>query len=788
MSVAFGRERSRISTPVSHIGGGAVPGVAVLLLAAAVVGAALRWGGPPEAVDASAPPTEFSSGRALQRLEVVARRPRPIGSAEHAAVRDYIVGALAESGVAAGVQNATVVNRGRNGSLRAASVSNVVARLRGTGQGKAVMLAAHYDSVANSPGAADDGAGVAALLETARALKAGAPLKNDVIFLFTDGEESGLFGARAFVEEHPWAKDAGAVFNFDARGNSGASVMFETSEGNGWLVREFAAASPRPVANSLSYEIYRLMPNDTDLSVFKRAGLAGMNFAFVMGVPHYHARSDSVEAIDERSLQHHGSNALAVARHFGDLDLRAASQADAVYFDVLGLFLVHYPAAWALPLAALGALAFVCVSAVGLRRRRLTLKGIGLGALALLLSGGCAYGVVWLVWRALRAFYAGYSSIPQWLRYGGELYLISFVALTLAATSALYILFRRRANAESLTAGALVWWVALSLLSCFYLPGGSYLFTWPLLFSLLGLLIAVGSKVGEGGAAAPVYMAVFAAPGLVLFGPLVHLVFVSLGPESAAALMAAVVLALGLLVPHLSLLAGARRWALPGALAAAGVAVIAVSVLTAGFDKSRPRSNHLFYGSDAATGKNVWVSFDDQPDAWTGRVIPAGSGRASLNDFFHSTGSAKFLQSGAPSAGLAAPEVAVLEDRTEGGMRRLRLRVTSPRRAESLYLQLNSEAELYAVSVNGKRVDYRVPVRVGGDRRWAMRYYALPQEGVEVSLDVKAPGPLKVSLFDQSYGLPEIADAPLRPRPDDMMPAPNTAYSDATLVSKVYTF
>jgi hypothetical protein len=530
------------------------------------------------------------------------------------------------------------------------------------------------------------------------------------------------------------------------------------------------------------------MPNNTDLSVFKGAGLAGMNFAFIKGVPHYHARGDSVEALDERSLQHHGSNALALARHFGNLDLRAAATGDAVYFDVLGLFLVHYPAAWALPLAALAALAFAGVSAVGLRRRRLTLKGVGFGALALLLSGGCAYGVVWLAWRALRAFYAGYSSMPQWPKYGGELYLVSFVALTLAATSALYILFRGRANAESLTAGALVWWVVLSLASSLYLPGGSYLFVWPLLFSLLGLLLLVGSKGGEGGAAATLYPAVFAAPGLVLFGPLVYLVFVSLGPGAAAALMALVVLVLGLLAPHLSLLGGPRRWALPGALAAAGVAVIALSVLTAGFDKRRPRSNHLFYGSDASTGRNVWASFDDRPDAWTGRVIPAGSGRASLNDFFHSTGSVKYLQSDAPSAGLVAPEVAVLEDRTENGMRRLRLRVTSARRAESLYLQLNSEAELYAASVNGKRVDYPVPLRVGEGKRWAVRYHALPRQGVELSLDVKAPGPLKVSLFDQSYGLPEITGAPLRPRPDDMMPAPNAAYSDATLVSNVYTF
>ncbi|HEX8355699.1 MAG TPA: M20/M25/M40 family metallo-hydrolase [Pyrinomonadaceae bacterium] len=791
MSLALERERPRANTTAGDFGGRAALGVAVLLLAAAAVVLALRWGGPPAAVSEGAPASEFSSGRAMKRLAAIAARPHPIGSAEHAAVRDYIVGALAESGVGAEVQGATVVNQNRGGSVRAASVSNVVARVKGTGQGKAVMLAAHYDSVPNSPGAADDGAGVAALLETARALKTGPPLKNDVIFLFTDGEEPGLLGARAFVDEHPWAKDVAAVFNFEARGNSGPSIMFETSGGNNWLVREFAAASPRPVANSLSYEIYRLMPNDTDLTVFKGSGMAGMNFAFIMGVPHYHARIDSVEGLDERSLQHHGSNALAVARHFGGLDLQAAAKTDAVYFDVLGLFLVNYPSAWALPLAALAALAFVVVAFVGVRRRRMTPKGVALGALALLLSMACAYGVVWVAWWALRSFYTGYSSMPQWLRYGGDLYLAGFVALTLAAMTALYIVFRRRADALSLTAGALVWWVALSLLSAVMLPGASYLFTWPLLFSLAGVLLVVmakGGVEGEERVSAPVYLALFAVPGLMLFGPLVQLIYVGLGPELSAALMVVVVLALGLLVPHLSLLGGARRWVLPGALAAVGVGVIALSVVTAGFDKSRPRANHLFYGADASTGRNVWASFDERPDAWTGQVIPAGSGRAPLNDLFQSPGTAKFLQSEAPPAGLAPPHVTVVEDRTEGDQRQLRLRVDSARDAESVYVQLNSEAELFAVEVNGKRVDFKTPVAVGGEKRWGMRYYALPKEGFEMSLRVRPKGPLKLSIFDQSHGLPQVAGSPLRPRPDDLMPAPHAAYSDATLVSNVYTF
>src|SRR5207253_129548 len=125
------------------------------------------------------------------------------------------------------------------------------------------------------------------------ALKNSPPLERDVILLIDDGEEAGLFGAEAFVHEHPWAKDVGLVVNLDARGNRGSSVMFETSEGNGWLIAEFARAVPHPLAASLSMDVYRLLPNDTNMTVFKRAGMAGLNFAFVGGLSAYHTPSDT---------------------------------------------------------------------------------------------------------------------------------------------------------------------------------------------------------------------------------------------------------------------------------------------------------------------------------------------------------------------------------------------------------------------------------------------------------------------------------------------------------------
>ncbi len=280
----------------------------------------------PDAVNATASPEQFASGRAMQHLRVIASQPRPTGSASHARVREYIIQTLNALGLKPEVQESTSIRKGRNNFIAAVRVRNVVARLEGTGaERRAVMLTAHYDSVPTSPGAGDDGAAVAAMLETARVLKSGAPLQNDIVFLFTDAEEMGLLGAKAFVDEHPLAQQVKLVLAFEARGSRGPVFMFETSENNGWLIQEVAKAAPAPFASSLMYDLYKLLPNDTDFTVFKKAGMGGLNFAYIGGAQDYHSARDNLQNLDERSLQHHGSYATALTRHFGNLNLDATA-------------------------------------------------------------------------------------------------------------------------------------------------------------------------------------------------------------------------------------------------------------------------------------------------------------------------------------------------------------------------------------------------------------------------------------------------------------------------------
>src|SRR5215211_5206464 len=210
-------------------------GLAVALAAIAWVAALPAI--PPDPVPASAPKDAFSAQRAMEELKVVARAPHPMGSAAQARVREHILGRAKALGLPAEVQRRHGVKSSWWGGF-SGTVKNVIVRVPGSRRSAPdVLITAHYDSVPVGPGAGDDGASVAAMLETMRALKAGPPLKNDVVFLFTDGEELGWLGAKAFARRDPEISNVGVAFAFEGWPKSGPTEMRATSPGDAWLVR-----------------------------------------------------------------------------------------------------------------------------------------------------------------------------------------------------------------------------------------------------------------------------------------------------------------------------------------------------------------------------------------------------------------------------------------------------------------------------------------------------------------------------------------------------------------------
>ncbi|RYF03913.1 MAG: M20/M25/M40 family metallo-hydrolase, partial [Oxalobacteraceae bacterium] len=413
---------------------------------------------PPLPAPSSTPDAQFSAERAMVRLRHIASKPHPTGSPANAEVRDYLVGELKALGLDPQVQSALATSALMS---TAGNIHNIVVRVPGRVPGKALMLAAHYDSVPTGYGAADDGASVAAILETLRALKTSGRLQNDLIVLLTDGEEAGLLGAEAFVAKHPWARDVGLVLNFEYRGNSGPMLMFETSAGNGKLV-EALGSVPRAAGSSLLYEVYKLLPNDTDLSAFRRAGMPAMNFAAMERATSYHTQLDTADNLNQGSMQQQGDIMLALARHFGQADMADLKAGDRVYFELPGVGMVTYPAALALPLALvcvalLGSVLVLGVRSGALRVVRSIVAGVVVPFVGIVIAIVCS-----LLWGGIKAIHPHYRSLLD--VYNGHWYWLGFVALAIVLFVLATALLQRWLRALELAAGTALLWVGLLLL------------------------------------------------------------------------------------------------------------------------------------------------------------------------------------------------------------------------------------------------------------------------------------------------------------------------------------
>jgi hypothetical protein len=417
----------------------------------------------------------FSTARALAHLEAIAQAPRPIGSVEHDRVRDYVVGALRQLGLETDVQQAQVAwNDGRR--VRAARVENIVATIPGTDPRRGiVLLVAHYDSTTSGSGAADNGAAVAALLEVARVVALSPRNAASVAVLFTDGEERGLLGARAFVDAHPMFARVEVVLNFDARGSSGGSMMFESSPHNLELVRALGNSGAPVFAASYTQAVYRSLDNDTDFSVFRAAGTPGLNFAFFANPGTYHAPSDSIAELATSSLRHHGAYALALGRSLA-AERSPASGDDAVYFTVPAIGLVAYSTTFALALGVLAVALTLGAWIVGLRARRIEIAGL-LKASVLAVSITTATVAIGSLLLVVATRLAGGADLVRWEQL--DMATVGVVLVLLGTCCAAVRIALRWVSPLELVAGALFLLSGLALWTSVAMPGASYLVTLP---------------------------------------------------------------------------------------------------------------------------------------------------------------------------------------------------------------------------------------------------------------------------------------------------------------------
>ena len=427
---------------------------------------------PHKAAPASVPDTEFSAERALIPLKEISKAPHFIGNDAHKEVREYLIGQLKDQGLEPQIQEGFIYNE-RGGLIKPV---NILARLKGTQPGDALLIFSHYDSaLVPSKGASDAGSGVVTILESLRAYKAsGKQPKNDIIVLFTDGEEVGLDGANLFVNQHPWAKDVRLALNFEARGSGGPSNMIlESNQGNHNIIQEFIDANPKfPVASSLMYSIYKMLPNDTDSTVLREDGdIDGLFFAFIDDHFDYHTANDTYENLDRNTLQHQGSYLLPLLHHFADADIsNIKSETDDVYFNFPLLKMVSYPFSWILPMLILAIIIFVVLIFLGIKKGKLNTREIGRGLGALSVSLLICGLVGFFGWKLLLLVYPQYDEIEHGFTYNGHTYIALFVVLSLAITFMIYRRYKLT-NIASAYIAPLFFWLLINIGVAIYLKG-----------------------------------------------------------------------------------------------------------------------------------------------------------------------------------------------------------------------------------------------------------------------------------------------------------------------------
>ncbi|OCA87698.1 peptidase m28 [Bacillus sp. FJAT-27225] len=699
----------------------------------------------------------FSAERAFSYLEEFAVKPHPLGSEEHDRVRDYLVETLEGFGLKPEVQKAESVHMPK-GYITGGIIENVVVRIEGKNPSKAIMLAAHYDSVPGSPGVSDDGAGVAAILETARILTEGKQLENDVILLLTDGEENGMLGAKAFVDEHQWADEVGLVLNFEARGNEGPSFMFETSDNNGWLVKEFVEAAPSPVAHSFIYSLYKLMPNDTDLSIFKNAGLNGMNFAFGEGVGHYHTTSDSLAELDKESLQHHGEYMLSLVKHFGGLDLDADREGNRLFFNLVGGLMVTYPEVLVFQLMLVAIVLYVLTIVHGHKRKLLSIKGVigGFGVQIGVMAGAFLIGLAG--WKLLTALFSDMAWLMGTDVSFGKIYLLGFSFIVFAFLGYVYARVSRRMKLGSLAMGSLLVWLLFAVVTSLFLEAGSYVFVWPLLFALVGMNGVFWFKEMAGKSL--MVVAVSAVPAFLIVVPVIYLVHMLVSINLVSVLMVLVSLLGALLVPLFGSFGGASgtgkvEWRVPALLMVVGLAIVVINSVNVLSQPSaeHPKASDITYLLDADKGEAYWVA-RHALDEYSLSYVEGNVEKGNVSDIFPILNWPNSSYAAAKIHDIKGPEVKVVSDEVREGVRELEYEIQSVSAAEEIMIKSMTDLNVSELEVNGKKVE--LPIKKFTKEKPFLITYVVGQKGkLNMKISIAADDKTDWIIAARAYNIPE---------------------------------
>ena len=711
----------------------------ILLILAALAAKNVLVAPPAAHVD----PGGFNANRAKARLAVLLgdQRPHPADSIGDDLVRARLVTTLRQMGLNPIVRDQFTCNDFQKARLVACTRARNVIALLGPSAGKALLLSAHYDSVAVGPGASDDGIGVAALLEVGSILEH-RPLRRPVILLFNEGEELGLIGARAFLAD-PLSRKVDSLINFDARGVAGPAMMFETSQPNGPAISAFAAAVERPFASSMMTDVARLIPNDTDVTTYKERGWLILNYGIIGNETRYHSPGDELAAQDPRSLQHMGDQALALSTELAAGAPQGGGQR--IFMDVAGRWFFQMPLVAGVIAGAFLLLAFALVA-----WRRRSFAALGVLALALVAAGLLGWlGTVVMGMLRHGAYWRANPELTFLAMYAGAL----LGAVTVIAT------LGRRIESERLRAAFWLLFILLGAGLAVVAPGAIIFSLIPPAAVLLGVALGRWSrhakKVGALAGLAILYGTWGETLALTeeLFSP---------GPLWVAAPVASLLI-IAALVEAQSAVRSAQRSVLLGFATVVALVAWSVVAATPAYSHDHQQRFTIEHVTEFPPGKSFWSLLND------GAPLPAAFSKAGkwTRGKLPFSDRERWFASAPPSAGVQAPSVEPVEVLQSGSERRIKLRLR-PNGAERLLLIAPPEAHLRTAGVEG----FIRPI--GGDDsasgRFTVSCTGRSCDGVELIIDAATSKPIPVTLVASRNGLPVTAAPLVHGRPANARP------------------
>mgnify|MGYP000729700593 CR=1 FL=1 len=728
--------------------------------------------------------TEFSTERALIPLKEISKAPHYIGTKEHARVREYLLNQLQNLGLETEVQEGFVLNTKWKSLDKS---KNIIAKIKGSQNGKALLLLSHYDSALTpSFGASDAGSGVVTILESIRAyLASGKTPKNDIIILFTDAEEVGLDGARLFVNRHPWAKNVGLTLNFEARGSGGPSNMIvETNGGNKNLIQAFIDAKVKyPTASSLMYSIYKMLPNDTDSTVFREDGdIDGFFFAFIDDHYDYHTANDTFENLDRKTLQHQGEYLLPLIHHFAEIDLSTLkSKEDYVYINFPIFKMISFPFSWAIPMVIIAIVLFIALLLFGIKKGKLSGMSIAKSFIPFLMSLICCGLIGFYGWKLILVIYPEYHEIQHGFTYNGHTYIAFFVLLSLGLLLYIYHRFSKNLNVASLLIAPLTIWIIINLLVAIYLKGAAF-FILPLFFGLFSLWILIRQEFPN-----LILMTLLSVFAIFLFAPHIQFFPVGLGLKMLVASTIFTALLFGLLLPIIGFYKMKKTLSIIFFLLAMGFFISAH--FTSDFSSERQKPNSLVFYQDADFGNSYWATYDKVLDDWTKKYLGKIPEDAS-NYIEHSSGS-KYCNGytfamNTPKKEIPLFEVLLEKDTIINENRKVSFTIFPNRNVNQISMYVNDGIVFNSLEFNGQtmplnEMSSKESIKIKSKE--LLRYYVSDKDSLQINYSVLKGTLVNFTILEYSYDLLENPYFSMDLRAENMMPKPFVV-TDAVVVKK----